>query len=194
MFPYPAGHENVLNGLATAFLIFNIILFLVFTAASIARYWMYPEIWTQMLLHPVQSLYLGCVPMALSTIINGLVLEAYQKCVRLALCLDLLQQDGTDPVDFSYRIAGDGFLYFIWALWWVNLGLAWLTNLGFFYIMYGPNFSKLTFDYSPLTATSSGSPVTSTTYPPLSQCGFCPLSRPSSCPPPDASSLVPWDL
>lgn len=83
LFPYPGQHQAVLDGFATAFLIINILLFLSLTVATIMRYWMYPEIWNQMLNHPVQSLYVGCFPMALATIINGLTIEAYQRCVRL---------------------------------------------------------------------------------------------------------------
>ncbi|KAG8990810.1 Plasma membrane sulfite pump involved in sulfite metabolism [Tulasnella sp. JGI-2019a] len=112
-FPYPGQHQAVLDGFATGFLILNILLFLAMTAATIMRYWMYPAIWNQMLNHPVQSLYVGCYPMALATIINGLTIEAHQR----------------------YHIAGTGFLYFIWGLWWIDLALSLTCSLGMFYIM-----------------------------------------------------------
>jgi hypothetical protein len=37
----------------------NVVLFVTFTAISVVRYTLYPGIWTQMLRHPVQSLFLG---------------------------------------------------------------------------------------------------------------------------------------
>jgi uncharacterized membrane protein YcjF (UPF0283 family) len=37
----------------------NVVLFVTFSAISVVRYTLYPGIWTQMLRHPVQSLFLG---------------------------------------------------------------------------------------------------------------------------------------
>lgn len=37
----------------------NVILFVVFTFTSVLRYTLYPGIWTAMIKHPVQSLFLG---------------------------------------------------------------------------------------------------------------------------------------
>ncbi|CAK7202963.1 Plasma membrane sulfite pump involved in sulfite metabolism [Sporothrix eucalyptigena] len=69
----------------------NIFLFLSFSAITLTRYILYPEIWGVMIKHPSQSLFLGCIPMALSTIVKMMVL----------VCSDW----------------GTGFLYFTWALW-----------------------------------------------------------------------------
>lgn len=53
--------------LSYAFFGLNVCLFLVFTAITLARYVLYPEIWTAMLNHPGQSLFLGTFPMGLAS-------------------------------------------------------------------------------------------------------------------------------
>lgn len=52
---------------AHAFFALNVSLFLVFTAITVARYVLYPEIWTVMVNHPGQSLFLGTFPMGLAS-------------------------------------------------------------------------------------------------------------------------------
>lgn len=39
--------------------LFNALLFILFTAMSLARYLLFPGIWKLMMHHPVQSLYVG---------------------------------------------------------------------------------------------------------------------------------------
>jgi tellurite resistance protein TehA-like permease len=51
----------------------NVLLFSIFLIISILRYAIYPEIWTVMIHHPAQSLFLGTFPMGLATIINMIV-------------------------------------------------------------------------------------------------------------------------
>lgn len=48
----------------------NVFLFTSFLFASILRYVLYPQIWSAMIRHPAQSLFLGTFPMGLATIIN----------------------------------------------------------------------------------------------------------------------------
>lgn len=48
----------------------NVYLFTLFMLISILRYTLYPAIWNAMIRHPAQSLFLGTVPMGLSTIVN----------------------------------------------------------------------------------------------------------------------------
>lgn len=48
----------------------NVVLFLLFSALTIARYIMFPYVFKKMILHPVQSLYVGCLPMGFATLIN----------------------------------------------------------------------------------------------------------------------------
>ena len=45
----------------------NVALFLAFLVMTILRYVLYPQIWTAMILHPSQSLFLGCFPMGLAS-------------------------------------------------------------------------------------------------------------------------------
>ena len=53
---------------------FNVALFSIFLVISILRYSVYPEIWSAMIRHPAQSLFLGAFPMGLATIVNMIVL------------------------------------------------------------------------------------------------------------------------
>jgi tellurite resistance protein TehA-like permease len=52
----------------------NVILFCIFFTLSFLRYTLYPQIWSAMIRHPAQSLFLGTFPMGLATIINMIVL------------------------------------------------------------------------------------------------------------------------
>jgi tellurite resistance protein TehA-like permease len=60
----------VLHYLSIIFFILNTILFTAALVVSILRYTLYPEIWFVMILDPVNSLFLGCVPMGFATLIN----------------------------------------------------------------------------------------------------------------------------
>lgn len=51
----------------------NVFLFVLFTLLSLLRYTLYPSIWMAMVRHPNQSLFVGCCPMGLATIINMIV-------------------------------------------------------------------------------------------------------------------------
>jgi len=53
--------------------IFNMVLFTVFTLMSLARVVLYPADSRATLHHPVQSMFLGAVPMGLATIVNGFI-------------------------------------------------------------------------------------------------------------------------
>lgn len=48
----------------------NALLFTLFLTISTLRYTLYPRIWTAMINHPAQSLFLGTFPMGLATLIN----------------------------------------------------------------------------------------------------------------------------
>lgn len=45
----------------------NVVLFVTFLLISILRYGLYPEIWSAMIEHPGQSLFLGCFPMGFAS-------------------------------------------------------------------------------------------------------------------------------
>jgi len=82
----------------------NVGLFVTFTAISMLRYTLYPSIWSAMLNHPVQSLFLGTFPMGLATIIN----------MMCKVCVPAW---------------GDWVINFAWALWWFDVVVALATNL-----------------------------------------------------------------
>ncbi|KAH8894119.1 hypothetical protein GQ53DRAFT_644050 [Thozetella sp. PMI_491] len=60
--------------IADIFFVLNIVLFTSFTVITVLRYTLYPEIWSVMVRHPAQSLFLGCFPMGFSTIISMITL------------------------------------------------------------------------------------------------------------------------
>lgn len=104
-----------------------------------ARYTLWPSLWPAMLRHNTQSLFLGCVPMALSTI---------GACpLRLSPALPHPRRARTDrrPATPSTRpflrtvdmlalaVApswGGRWVAFTWALWWFNVVLALLVAIG----------------------------------------------------------------
>ncbi|KAG9002512.1 Plasma membrane sulfite pump involved in sulfite metabolism, partial [Tulasnella sp. 427] len=112
-FPFNGGHQLALDVIATIFLVFNVVLFIAMVAMTIARYSMFPQIWGLMIHHPVQSLFLGCIPMALATIINGLVIEVYQR----------------------WHLGGSALLYATWGIWWFDVALSLLSNFVIFHLM-----------------------------------------------------------
>lgn len=92
----------------------NLSLFVLFTSITAARYIMFPGIWTLMINHPVQSLYLGTFPMAATTLINVAVQTIY----------------------IDHNFGGRRFLYAIWGLWWLDCFISCLCVFGLVHIMY----------------------------------------------------------
>ncbi|KAJ7106495.1 voltage-dependent anion channel [Mycena crocata] len=90
----------------------NLCFFVSICAATIARYYMFPELWPAMLRHPTQSLFIGAFAMGAATLIN-IALTAHQ----------------------TYSFAGPGFLYTLWALWWLDSAVSLLTAVGMIYVM-----------------------------------------------------------
>ncbi|KAM4056753.1 voltage-dependent anion channel domain-containing protein [Hirsutella rhossiliensis] len=84
-----------------AFFCANAGLFAAFVAVSALRYALYPELWWAMVAHPAQSLFLGCVPMGLATIINMMILS----CAHW----------------------GPWLVHVAWAFWWADVLLSMAT-------------------------------------------------------------------
>lgn len=84
-----------LHYLAIIIFVLNIALFVTFTIISIIRYTVYRGIFVAMLNHPVQSLFLGTVPMGLATIVNMCAFVIVPKWGPWALTLT-------------------------WTLWWID--------------------------------------------------------------------------
>src|SRR6202022_2571811 len=93
-FQLPGQHE-----LATALWVFDCALFAAFSALFVARLIRFPETVRPMLDHPVQSMFLGCIPMGMIPIVNGLSV-------------------------FGVELFGPGALSAAHALWWVDAALA----------------------------------------------------------------------
>jgi tellurite resistance protein TehA-like permease len=99
---------------SAGFFFLNLFLFILFTAITLTRYIMYPEVWSMMIRHPVQSLYLSCIPMGGSTLLT----------VAASLFYD----------EFSF--GGTRFLYFLWGLWLFDVTLCFVCMWGLVDVMY----------------------------------------------------------
>ncbi|KZT07501.1 uncharacterized protein LAESUDRAFT_812126 [Laetiporus sulphureus 93-53] len=75
--------------LSAILFLLNVVLFFLFNLFTICRDPFWPEIWSKMLRHPVQSLFLGTYPMGLATILN----------IAAAL------------ISTEYKFGGNAFLY-----------------------------------------------------------------------------------
>ncbi|KAI6041606.1 voltage-dependent anion channel [Pisolithus marmoratus] len=112
---FPYGTQSpVATYLALAFFCLALALSLLFTAISMARYMLYPEIWYRMIHHPVQSLYLGSFPMGAS-----ILLSVAASAVRETFGL-------SRP-----------FVYTVWVFWWVDVIISALCFCGTLHIMQG---------------------------------------------------------
>jgi tellurite resistance protein TehA-like permease len=92
------------------FFALNVALFVLFLLLSLLRYTLYPRIWKAMIRHPAQSLFLGCFPMGLATIIN-------------MICFVCIPNWGGE----WWRVA--------WALWWIDTAVASATCMYLPFVM-----------------------------------------------------------
>ncbi|KAA1476001.1 hypothetical protein DENSPDRAFT_842864 [Dentipellis sp. KUC8613] len=100
---YPYGNEtDGMRVMSAIFFFLNLLLFVIFTTTTILRYIAFPDIWSLMIRHPVQSLYLGCFPMGGATILTVAITLFYN----------------------TYGFGGTGFLYTIWAFWWLDVAVS----------------------------------------------------------------------
>lgn len=112
---FPHGDPAVLRPFSWAFTLLTLCLFVLFSAMTVARYIMFPYIWRLMILHPVQSLYLGCIPMAFAPLIN----------------------QGVNLTN-DYGFGGKSFVYMLWTAWWIDAVLSILICFGMVHIMSVP--------------------------------------------------------
>ena len=102
-----------MNALSALFFFLNFVLFVVIMITSVVRYIIFPDIWFIMVRHPVQSLYLGCFPMGISTLLNVSVSLLYKE----------------------YGFGETTFLYTIWGFWWLNVAISILCCWGMVHVM-----------------------------------------------------------
>jgi tellurite resistance protein TehA-like permease len=107
---YPS-HRSSLGKLSIVYFILNTFLFAVILLISILRYTIYPATWTLMLRHPVQSLFLGAVPMGFATLVNMFV----------AICVPAW---------------GGSTVYVAWGMWWLDVVVSVACCLGLPFLMY----------------------------------------------------------
>ena len=105
------GAGPVLRQAAEALWLLNIGLFALFTALYGARWILFPHEAKQVFGHPVMSMYLGCIPMGLATIVNGFLI-------------------------FGRARWGQGAVEFASALWLVDVALSLACGLVIPYAMY----------------------------------------------------------
>ncbi|EIM81137.1 uncharacterized protein STEHIDRAFT_66796 [Stereum hirsutum FP-91666 SS1] len=111
-FPYGSA-TTPMKTFSAIFFFLNLILFATFNVVSLFRYLMFPDIWSLMLRHPSQSLFLGCYPMGATTLINVSAGLFYKE----------------------YGFGGTGFLYGLWGLWWLDVAISVLCCWGLVHIM-----------------------------------------------------------
>jgi tellurite resistance protein TehA-like permease len=107
-----------LRGVSVAFFVLNICLFSIFTVMSIVRYVLYPEIWTAMLAHPAQSLFLGCFPMGFASACPYRLSAVRTELTLLAIINMMI---------ISCSQWGDWMVYWAWGFWWVDVVLSLAT-------------------------------------------------------------------
>jgi C4-dicarboxylate transporter/malic acid transport protein len=83
-FPY---HITGLRPIAESLWIINIILFIIFSILFTLRFVFYFQSAKKLLGHPVQSMFLGAIPMGLITIVNGFLVFPNQNMTNIALNL-----------------------------------------------------------------------------------------------------------
>ena len=84
----------VLYYFGVVFFLLNILLYVTAFAISLLRYTLYPKIWAVMLSDPVNSLFLGTVPMGFATLLN----------VFMTVCVPLWGQGAITAVTVGWVI------------------------------------------------------------------------------------------
>lgn len=90
------SYHDLLRTLSIVFFVLNVVIFSAIFVISVLRYTLFPATWTLMLRHPVQSLFLGTMPMGFATIVNMFV----------AICVPVW--GGSAP-------------YVAWGMWWLDV-------------------------------------------------------------------------
>lgn len=110
-FPYGNG-SPAMKAVTLIIFSLNLLLFVLFTGATIARYIMFPDTWLKMIRHPTQGPLMGAFPAGAATLIN-IALVAYRE----------------------WNFGGIGFLYALWGCWWLDSIVSYLIAFGMLYAM-----------------------------------------------------------
>jgi tellurite resistance protein TehA-like permease len=106
-------YETALRILGIIFFVLNVLLFTLILSISILRYTLYPATWTLMVRHPVQSLFLGTLPMGFATIVNMFALVCVPRW-------------------------GGASVQIVWAMWWIDAVVSVACCFGLPWQMYVP--------------------------------------------------------
>ncbi|KAF7351342.1 Sulfite efflux pump SSU1 [Mycena sanguinolenta] len=98
--------------LTLSFFFLNLCFFVAICGATIARYWLFPELWDPVLQHPTQSLFISTFPMAAATLINTAL-----------------------AINQKYAFSGLRFLYALWAFWWLDCAISLVAAVGMLMVM-----------------------------------------------------------
>lgn len=110
-FPYGNGNPAIKVVTLIVFSL-NLLLFVLFTGATLARYIMFPDTWLKMIRHPTQGPLMGAFPAGATTLIN-IALVAHQE----------------------WNFGGTSFLYALWGCWWLDSIVSYLIAFGMLHAM-----------------------------------------------------------
>ncbi|EIW83021.1 hypothetical protein CONPUDRAFT_136178 [Coniophora puteana RWD-64-598 SS2] len=111
---FPYGNDTpAMKAMTLVFFFLNLALFTLFTIISITRYILFPDVWSLMIRHPAQSLYLGTFPMGGATLIVV----------------------ATGGVFETYGFGGSKFVYALWAFWWLDVAISFICCWGVMHVM-----------------------------------------------------------
>ncbi|KAK2461164.1 hypothetical protein APHAL10511_006691 [Amanita phalloides] len=117
---FPYGQGWLMKALSLVLFFLNLSLFMVFTIWAIARYSSHPKDWVDVMHNPTLSLFWGCFPMGFTTIIDV----------------------GVNVLHEYFSFGGKVFVYSIWVMWWINLGISFACYWGIVHHMIAhPNYS-----------------------------------------------------
>lgn len=114
LFPYN-NDKLALKIVALVIFLLNLVLFVFVCTCTVLRYIWYPEVWSMMIAHPAQSLFMGCFPMGAATLINA-ALNVHNDW----------HSGGTGT---------SGFLWALWGFWWLDSICSYIIAFGMIYAM-----------------------------------------------------------
>ncbi|EKM54267.1 uncharacterized protein PHACADRAFT_258005 [Phanerochaete carnosa HHB-10118-sp] len=115
LFPYN-NDSLALKIVALVIFFLNLVLFVFVCTCTVLRYLWFPEVWSMMMSHPAQSLFIGCFPMGAATLINS----------------------GLN-IHNDWHSGGTGTNSFLWALW----GFWWLDSICSYVIAFGMIYAMM---------------------------------------------------
>ncbi|EIN11985.1 hypothetical protein PUNSTDRAFT_62362 [Punctularia strigosozonata HHB-11173 SS5] len=111
---FPYGNDNApLRVFFMFFFMLDLLLFLLISGATLARYIMFPTVWDLMLEHQAQSMFIGAFPMGATTLINASLVVNSSR----------------------WNWGGSSFLWAVWAFWWIDSVLSYTVAFGTIYLM-----------------------------------------------------------